>query len=763
MDNKISPRVDIESNEVSFFDLVIIIQKYKKSIILTAVLVFIVGFLYSFLLKPEYKSTVMLLIDEPSSTIDIFDMGIGSDKSFLENEIEIIKSRSVAEKSIQKLIDLENNLFITNTIAYKPKSIQKILSFGFSDILYNTKINSEVSDSIFDKAVNKLRKSISITYQPDSDILKVSVNSYDADEAALLANTLVDEYRLLDRQWITGEMTHLKAFLVEQIDKKEVELIKAENALKKFQEEEQILGVDNKSSLLLENLLSTESKLFNYKAEYNILNERKKYITNQLTEGEKKLVDNVSNSINDRLLALKNELLLKESELISAISQQGENHNIVKTIKEKIDGLRSKIEKETRNLISEGLQVADPIKYRQTLMDSIINFNSYSSIYEKRIEQFEIMVKEYETQLKTLPDKYLSYSRLARNLNIHTETYSLMRQKFEEARINEASKVGKVRIVDTAKPSDKPVKPSKRLYLAVSILIGIIAGLLFALIRDYFDKSVTSIDELEKMGLTILAIIPAIRNKKNSNKKRYQKLYKNKQKIERRLITREDPKSPISEAYRSLRTSISYSDTGSEDSSVILIGSPGPGEGKTTTIVNLAITYANLGKKTILIDGDLRKPVLHQVFSVDREPGITKFLNGNEKNYKKLIHKSDIENLSFITCGFVPPNPSEILASDRMKNIIESLKKDYDVILIDAPPLLAVTDPFILMEYINKFILVSYAGKTEKNGLIRALDMLKQSEAPFKGIILNAVDENNSYGRGYYYNYYQYYYSEDNK
>ena len=762
MDNKISPRVDVDSNEVSFFDLVIVIQKYKKSIILTVLLTFIFGFFYSFLLKPEYKSTVMILIDEPSSTIDIFDMGIGSDKSFLENEIEIIKSRSVAEKSIQKLIDSENKLFITNTIAYEPKSIQKILSFGFSEILYNTKMNSEVSDSIFDKAVIKLRKNISITYQPDSDILKVSVNSYDADEAALLANTLVDEYRLLDRQWITGEMTHLKAFLVEQIDKKEVELIKAENALKKFQEEEQILGVDNKSSLLLENLLSTESKLFNYKAEYNILNERKKYITNQLTEGEKKLVDNVSNSINDRLLALKNELLLKESELISAISQQGENHNIVKTIKKKIDGLRSKIEKETRDLISEGLQVADPIKYRQTLMDSIINFNSNSSIYEKRIEQFEIMVEEYEDQLKELPDKYLSYSRLARNLNIHTETYSLMRQKFEEARINEASKVGKVRIVDTAKPSDKPVKPSKRLYLAISILIGIIAGLLIALIRDYFDKSVTSIDDLEKLGLTILAIIPAFINNNNNNKKKYEKLYKNKQKIERRLITREDPKSPISESYRSLRTSISYSDTDSEDSSVILIGSPGPGEGKTTTIVNLAITYANLGKKTILIDGDLRKPVLHQIFSVDREPGITKFLNGNEKNYKKLIHKSDIENLSFITCGFVPPNPSEILASDRMKTIVESLKKDYDVILIDAPPLLAVTDAFILMKYVNKFVLVCYAGKTEKNGLIRALDMLKHSEAPFKGIVMNAVDENNSYGRGYYYNYYQYYYTEDN-
>ena len=209
MDNKISPRVDIESNEVSFFDLVIIIQKYKKSIILTAVLVFIVGFFYSFLLKPEYKSTVMLLIDEPSSTIDIFDMGIGSDKSFLENEIEIIKSRSVAEKSIQKLIDSGNKLFITNTIAYEPNSIQKILSFGFSDILYNTKINSEVSDSIFDKAVIKLRKSISITYQPDSDILKVSVNSYDADEAALLANTLVDEYivyETLDSDYVINSL-----------------------------------------------------------------------------------------------------------------------------------------------------------------------------------------------------------------------------------------------------------------------------------------------------------------------------------------------------------------------------------------------------------------------------------------------------------------------------------------------------------------------------------------------------------------------------
>ena len=149
-------------------------------------------------------------------------------------------------------------------------------------------------------------------------------------------------------------------------------------------------------------------------------------------------------------------------------------------------------------------------------------------------------------------------------------------------------------------------------------------------------------------------------------------------KIQRRLITHEDPKSPISEAYRSLRTSLMYTTKGNQGT--IMVSSPGPSEGKTTTIINLAITYANLGKKTLLIDGDLRKPVLHKVFNTVIEKGLTHYLSGVEEKWENIINPTDVENLQIIYSGAIPPNPSELLGSELMNNLIIELNPNiYEV------------------------------------------------------------------------------------
>ena len=151
----------------------------------------------------------------------------------------------------------------------------------------------------------------------------------------------------------------------------------------------------------------------------------------------------------------------------------------------------------------------------------------------------------------------------------------------------------------------------------------------------------------------------------------------------------------------------------------------------------------------------------HKIFSVDREPGISRYLVKNDVNISDIIRTTEVDNLSIITCGIIPPNPSEILSSPRMMELIDDLKDRFDVILIDSPPLLAVTDTFVCMKYVNQFIMVVRSGKTEKGGLDRSLDQIRLSNSPLSGVIFNDVNESNSYGKGYYYNYYQYYYADD--
>ena len=186
-------------------------------------------------------------------------------------------------------------------------------------------------------------------------------------------------------------------------------------------------------------------------------------------------------------------------------------------------------------------------------------------------------------------------------------------------------------------------------------------------------------DEIERRGLSILAIIPSIGSaEKKQRKKGYKSNVSKSEKIERRLLTHEDPKSPISEAYRSLRTSLMIDGAKKiENPKIILVSSPGPGEGKTTSVANLAITYANMGKKTLLIDADLRKPVLHKMFPNPSICGLTSFLSGEINQVDDIVYSSDVENLSIVKCGVSPPNPSELLASKAMGEFIEQAKNNF--------------------------------------------------------------------------------------
>ncbi len=752
-------------NNYTIEELFFILRKHLKTSIALITSVFLLTLIYTFSVMPIYRSTGMVMIENLHTTQGIFGPGgLSSDNNYIENEIEILKSRTTSERTAKYLLENHNNLSIYNN--HKFNWLKPFNDSSFNKIVYN----SNNKDSIVNYVSNKIRKNLSITNQRKTDMIKISIDSFSPYEASLITNTLIDQYKKIDLEWATGEMSHLKDFLSSQISLKEKELSVSENNLRNFQETTNIFAIDDKSNLLLQNLINAESKLYNAKAENNIINQRIKYIRDKLTDDEKQLTEKVSNTISNRLFALKNEIASSESELVSAVSQQGDDHEIVKAIKNKIDKLKLKLENETRILISQGVSVADPLVYRQSLMDSVINITAYGAMLNNKVYEFEKLVSQYESELEKLPEDVLKFTRLSRNQNIDTETYSLMRQKLEETKINEASQIGKVRVVDPAKPWKQSVKPVKSTNLILGLILGIFISFSVVFLIEFFDNTVSSVDELERRGLTILALIPSIgsqqqnRNKRKKNYK-YKKPTGNIEKLQRRMITHEDPKSPISEAYRSLRTSLLYSKNGNNKINenkckIILVSSPGPGEGKTTTLVNLAITYANLGKRTLLIDGDLRKPVTHKVFNVEKEPGITSYLSGSNIDINTIIQPTEIENLDAITCGVVPPNPSEILASNSMGDLLNNLKEKYDYIMIDSPPLLAVTDTIVCMKYTDQFFLVVRAGKTEKGGLSRSLEQLKLSNAPLCGILMNAIDESNAYGRGYYYNYYQYYYGE---
>lgn len=223
----------------------------------------------------------------------------------------------------------------------------------------------------------------------------------------------------------------------------------------------------------------------------------------------------------------------------------------------------------------------------------------------------------------------------------------------------------------------------------------------------------------------------------------------------RGIITHENPKSPVSEAYRVLRTNILFSSF-DKPIKTLVVTSAGPGEGKSTTILNLAVTFAQQGSRVLLIDADLRKPKIHRLLMLDNSTGLTNLLS-TRGDYKDYIKECRIENLSILLSGAIPPNPSELLMSNSMKQFIQQVREDYDIILIDAPPAINVTDAAIISTYVDGTVLVAASGFVEREAVIRAKEILDKVNANIIGVVLNKVDKKTT-GR---YQCYEYYYGED--
>ncbi len=309
-----------------------------------------------------------------------------------------------------------------------------------------------------------------------------------------------------------------------------------------------------------------------------------------------------------------------------------------------------------------------------------------------------------------------------------------------------------VQIIDRAEIPNYPISPNNTRNTQIGTLLGLILGAAIAFLIFYLDDTIKTPDDVQKhIGLPVIGAIP-----------RFQKLIKGLKKGKSKtVILHANPKSPISEAYRVLRTNIQYSSF-DKQLKTFVVTSSSPMEGKSTTIINLAVAFAQAGNRVLLIDTDLRKPTIQDIFGFPDRRGLTNYLvlhNGTEKiEYKKFIRISDIENLDIMSCGVIPPNPSELLSSNSMKHFVEQVRDDYDLVFFDAPPIGNVTDAAIISTYCDGTILVVSSGNAKIGAIQRANDLLDKVNANKIGVVLNKLDKSANKS---YYNSQYYYYGED--
>ncbi len=306
-------------------------------------------------------------------------------------------------------------------------------------------------------------------------------------------------------------------------------------------------------------------------------------------------------------------------------------------------------------------------------------------------------------------------------------------------------KANNVRIIDAAEVPKAPERPKKAQNILIAMIVGLIGGTALAFLIEYLDNTIKTTDDIERyVKLPLLGYIPVIE--------------KSFTELQRDRLVNLLPTCPVSEAYRSIRTAIMFSSSEEKTTKDVLITSAGPQEGKSLTACNLAITMAYSGNSVLLVDADMRKPRIHEVFKQKEDVGLSNFLTG-QASLDEIIKKTDIENLSVVTCGLIPPNPSELLSTKRMREFVEKAKEKYNSVIFDSPPLAVVTDAVVLSSIIDGTVIVINSKKTTRSAVTRSKQLLENAKANVFGVILN----NYRVERGSYYYYSHYYYAKDSK
>ena len=748
--------VDEREDQVTLQDYLHILYRGRWIIVLSFLAVVISTLYFTMRAIPIYEATATILTDTGRNRtgLDIFPLtGIGSREATINNQVEILKSRTLAQGVVVALRDSGYSRTFHLFIGTDPTIIAPVIP---PDV--------EIAKS--------LQGAINVAPRRNTDIIDIKVQASDPEEAAIIANTVVQMYHQWSMDWSRTSVREVKDFLQTQLGVKEEDLIESELAVKVYQEQEGVITLSGETRELVEQLTDFESYYVRAQTDLEATWTRLRALQGQYEEQVGMLDENIVRVSSPLMTRLTAQMAGLQASYASLIAEgYADTHVKLQDIAQQIENVKQEMRQEVRRLLSKGLTVTDPMLYSQGLLERTYLSMVDVEVHTTRAEAFKKIVDEYTERFQALPEKSLNMARLEREFRLNEKIYLMMKEKLEEAKIQEVSQIGSVKILDPALAPERPIKPRKKLNMMLAALVGLGLGVGITFVLEYSDTSLKTIEDVERqVGLPVLAWIPTIRpdrrsrgasesSEDTSTRKRRRRKWSRRRssRTTETLITHLGPKSPVSEAYRTLRTNIQFSSP-DQPPSTILITSAGPQEGKSTTAANLAIVMAQLGSRTLLVDTDLRRPTQHALFGLEREPGLTEILTGY-RELDEVFRETSVENLTLLTCGVLPPNPAELLGSARMRTLIGELKERFDLAVFDSPPNIVVTDASLLAAEMDGSILVIWAGRTNRDMVLRGKTQLEKVGTPLLGGILNNVNIENRYG-SYRYPYYYYYYSD---
>ncbi len=577
-------------------------------------------------------------------------------------------------------------------------------------------------------------------------LVNVSCINPDPEMSAKIINTLFEkliEFNLIVK---TRSSMEVSTFIGKQITELRNTLAQKEEELQKYSKRKDLHYLSRRDSTIVEKF-SDLNKAYT-QAQINRVNRESRYME---LKGMK--YEDFPMIMQDNLISgLKSDYSRIESEYRKKSQIFKKSYPEMVQLKSQLDTLQARIDKETKTVASKTLRDAK---------------TEYLSAKKEEESLFNLLNKQKGVMATSKTDAiyYNSLNVEVTNMN-NLLNYLVKRQK--ESLLSskmEGLQTSNIRIIDKAEKPMEPISNQVTKSLIMAFILGISLGIGLIFFVDFLDRTLRTPDDIKTfLQIPALGIIPSTEGK--SGLSYYSYHYGNKKIATRKgiiknieLINFRDPESPFSEHYRSIRTSIQLS-TPKAPPKIISISSAMPGEGKTSTAVNLAISFAQLGKKVIIIDGDLRKPRIHKIFKLKNTLGLSSFLAGRAK-VSDILQKTHIKNVFVATSGPIPPNPAELIDSEVMSTMLEKILKKVDYIFIDTPPLIGIVDPILVGKHSDGMILITWGGKTRIDNVKKAKEEIDRFGIRILGIVLNKIDFKKS-EYSYNYNYsYSYKYKED--
>jgi capsular exopolysaccharide synthesis family protein len=692
----------MDIKELHLRDYFKIIKKRRRFVFALLIVVVVLGAVATLATVPVYRATTNLLIEknERGNLMPNNAYAMSYDPDFFETQFQVIKSTAVARKVVDLLA--QNAVFL--------KEYGSILKAATGD-----------KETNYDTAAKIVRGGISVSPIKNTKIVEVSYLSDNRDLAELVANSIAKAYIEVLLELSISSTQYTLDWMSKKAEEEKEKLEKSERALQQYMKGQNFVAVEDKVAVVPQKLAEINSQLIKAETkrkEAESLYNKVKGITNNLSEAE-----NIAAVASDMTVqSLRQQINKAEQQAMELSQKYGARHPAILRATEDIKGLKAKRDQEIRRVI-----------------ETIRNEYEIARSNENGLRG---QLSATNAEALAVNDKLIEYKVLSRDAETNRQLYDALIKRIKEQTIIEQVRSANVLIVEKAEKPGGPITPRPVRNMLIALVLGLCGGIGLAFFVEYLDQSIKNPEEAEaKLGMSVLGMIPLVATTDNP--------------IETMVI--KDPRSPFTENYKAIRTALLLS-SADQPPKRLLVTSAQPSEGKTVTAINLATAIALSEYKVLLVDADLRKPRIHKALGLMNSKGLSTYLAGASD--MDIIQSGPVPNLQVITSGPVPPNPSELLSSNRLNFLIRTLSEEYDIMIFDTSPLLSVTDGLILSKVLDGTLLVIRAGKTNYDEVKRALKSLSDLNAHVLGLVINAFDTKKN---EYYYRYYNYYYAEDKK